>query len=571
MGQLSDEELQIEGYSKRYDYTQYSHDNHVNVIPEKDFKHLVQDTFGTITDTLRETYGPYGSSLLVSQLNETTTTKDGYNIYCSLGFSHQYKKMVYLAILKICERVNRTVGDGTTSCILLADKIFDRINHLIQTPDQKRQALSILSSIESELQDASNIKIDDETVRRMTEKSLKNIINLSSNYDDTLTAKLVEALNPTVDEDGYVTDVRNVIVDTSTDFTIDTDEYTIEHLPGDYRCRIEMDSDKWWVFAQPTEITVALYDHAFGNAQWDDLMESYDDNESLLILVSSVTQMFLDSTYKRYMLQCMNLKKPMRVFIAKICGSFVQHEVRDLAAIMGTEPIKLGNGPIDHSTLVKATVNVHNGNCLCVYNCKVPERYIEILKAEKASDTSKSLIRQNDFAERISALQLKNQDTILRVHSTTSLETKLVRDKIDDCVSIVNSGLKFGIVPNMFKYGSRRLHEMEENADSELKQDILCEMQNGLLDLFHMIYKSKYGVDEIPDDIYEKFTYDYKSMNIIIDEFVDLEDLPTSSQYDMEVISAAVSIVKYLLTSRALVFDANLMGVHGDLGHYEMC
>ena len=139
-------------YEKVYDYTQYSHDNHVNVIPEEAFKKLVHDTFRTITDTLRGTYGPYGSTMMISDQSQTTTTKDGYNVFESMGFSHHYKRMVYLAIKKICERVNRNVGDGTTSCILLAEKIYNNVNALVKTPDEKRQVLDILDKIEIDLQ-----------------------------------------------------------------------------------------------------------------------------------------------------------------------------------------------------------------------------------------------------------------------------------------------------------------------------------------------------------------------------------------------------------------------------------
>jgi chaperonin GroEL (HSP60 family) len=84
---------------------------------------------------MRSTYGPYGSTIVISDQNETTTTKDGFNVFEAMGFSHHYKRMVYLAIKKICERVNRNVGDGTTSCILLADKMFRKISDIIKTPD----------------------------------------------------------------------------------------------------------------------------------------------------------------------------------------------------------------------------------------------------------------------------------------------------------------------------------------------------------------------------------------------------------------------------------------------------
>ena len=124
---LNDDEMNVMGYEKTFDYSQYSHINNVNVIPEKDFKRLVEDTFKTIADILRPSYGPYGSIMMLSENNETTTTKDGYNIFRGMAFGHAYKRLVYLAISKIISRVNKRVGDGTTSCILLAEKMFKKI------------------------------------------------------------------------------------------------------------------------------------------------------------------------------------------------------------------------------------------------------------------------------------------------------------------------------------------------------------------------------------------------------------------------------------------------------------
>ena len=149
---MDKKELEIMGFEPVYDYTQFSHDYNVNVIPEHDFKKLVHDTFKTIAGILRNTYGPYGSTVMIStNIGETVTTKDGYNVFEAIGFSHHYKRMVYLAIKKIIERVNRNVGDGTTSCILLADKLFNNINKIIRTSDEKRKTLEILSDIEKYL------------------------------------------------------------------------------------------------------------------------------------------------------------------------------------------------------------------------------------------------------------------------------------------------------------------------------------------------------------------------------------------------------------------------------------
>ena len=133
-------------------YNQYSLYRNVNVIPETEFKQLVEDTFQTITETLRVTYGPYGRQIMISQLNDNISTKDGYRVFNALRFTNNYKHKVYLNIQAICERVNHMVGDGTTSCVLLAEKMFNAVNSVITTPNDKRNALKILNQIEKNLQ-----------------------------------------------------------------------------------------------------------------------------------------------------------------------------------------------------------------------------------------------------------------------------------------------------------------------------------------------------------------------------------------------------------------------------------
>ena len=171
---MNDVAAELGGYKKHYDFTQYSHDNNVNVIPENDFKHLVEETFKCIADILRNTYGPYASSVVISEQSETFATKDGYNVFNAVGFSHTYKRMIYLAIKKIIDRVNNNVGDGTTSCILLAEKMFREIEKVIKTVDDKRNILSVLTEMEKMLLNRQNLQMDKEEkiIKPLTEDSL---------------------------------------------------------------------------------------------------------------------------------------------------------------------------------------------------------------------------------------------------------------------------------------------------------------------------------------------------------------------------------------------------------------
>ena len=171
---MSNADLEVAGYKRVYDYTQYSHENHVNVIPEQDFKRLVEDTFKAITNTLRSTYGPYASTVMISDQNETTTTKDGFNVFEALHFSHSYKHKVYIALKEIINRVNKRVGDGTTSCILLAEKMFKELENVANTADEKMSLIKVLNLIEKDLQSSEKIKkdLDDTTVIKLNKKAL---------------------------------------------------------------------------------------------------------------------------------------------------------------------------------------------------------------------------------------------------------------------------------------------------------------------------------------------------------------------------------------------------------------
>lgn len=583
-GALSPEELDIMGYSKVYDYTQFSHDHHINVIPENDFKRLVEDTFKTITFVLRRTYGPYGSTVLITDQNETTTTKDGFNAFQAIGLSHQYKRLVYLAIKKIIERVNRNVGDGTTSCILLAEKLFHKISEIIITPDEKRNALKALTIIEDTLQhrDDEDI-IENSIIKPLTERSFMNVISLAGNYDDELTDILTKAMDPQIsnDEERRIESIRNVIVESEVDTSMDSSiDYSIDYLPGDYRVRVNMDVEFGLSFNVPTPIKVVIYDHTFGSTDWLNFYNGYDKESKILVIARSFSKGFMDNEYVRYLRERALVKQPINIVLCEIKGDFVQNEIKDLAALLKTDVRTLNSAAVDHSLLPTATIQVHNGNCLCFHNVEPPLEYINKLEIEMKKDLSKSFIKRNNYLDRIRALSLNSKDTLIIVKAASSLELKMICDKIDDCTSIIQSAMNNGVVPNMLRYAylkAMELHTMKFDKigdEASMISKIAYAIMESIRGLFWDIYDSKYPSgtydSKVPSDIIQRFyEEEFCSYDIINEKFVDTEELPTSAQYDIEVVAAAISIVKYLLTSKSLIFDAHLMRPTDDVGHYE--
>jgi hypothetical protein len=189
-------------------------------------------------------------------------------------------------------------------------------------------------------------------------------------------------------------------------------------------------------------------------------------------------------------------------------------------------------------------------------------------------------VRKTILKDRIRALSLQQKDSIVSVKAGTSLELKMTADKIDDCVAIAKSAFDHGIVPNLLFYGNDRIDQMLSAVSEKFASfgtGVISAIEEAIADLFLDIYESKHGKILVSDETNEiaQLMLDFynnndgdASFNIITDELVRMETLPTSAQYDIEVLVAAISIVKYLLASRALIFDACLMPTQGDQGRY---
>ncbi len=127
-------------------------------------------------------------------------------------------------------------------------------------------------------------------------------------------------------------------------------------------------------------------------------------------------------------------KTPITVFLAQIQGTFVQNEISDLAALLCTTPYSKNYGfNIDHSELPTATVQIYKGDALCFYDVKSPTEYIEKLTSEMENDKSRSYVKKCDYLNRIKALSLDTEDTLVVVKTPSSMEAKMIMDKIDDC------------------------------------------------------------------------------------------------------------------------------------------
>ena len=583
---MNDDQLALAaGYERVYDYTQYSHENHVNVIPEEAFDRLVKDTFSTIADTLRKTYGPYASTVLISEMNEMSATKDGYNVFNAISFNQPYKQMVYRTIKKIIDDVNDNVGDGTTSCILLAEKMYAEIKKTLTTVDHKMQILSVLTNIENYLKDRSIVVSDTEKgiIKPLTVNAMRRLINVADNYDDELANIVYAALNPVFnasddDTDPAVVSINNVVVKSfvTRDISCASTTYKVDHLPGDYRinCYIEHEDIRWW-FAEGQDVKVAIYDHKFGDSDWNFFMHDYDLVTPTLIIARDFSKEFLDITFAKWYRQ-RSIDKDNRVPMSfcVIKSDTLKDDIADLAAALGTSPIGMKSAALDHDSLPKTHVQLYDQTIMCFDMPATPTDYIRNLKYEMDADTRNSMVINKLYRDRIRSLENTANDTLVTITSSSTLESKMIGDKVEDCLAITASALEYGIVPNLFAYGFYRIEEYASDAsrvDDPVVESVADAIQISIRGLFEEIFRSKHGdqyqerCKTIQNELYSDPT---SSFDIKREAYTEIEEFPTSAQYDLEVLSATIEIVKYLLTSRACVFDGGLLKPTDDTGRY---
>lgn len=595
MSQLNETELQAMGYKQKFDYSQYSHDNDVNVIPKKDFKRLIRDTFKTITEVVKETYGPYGSTFTLNEMNQTSSTKDGYNTFEAIHFSHQYKQMVKLTIGKICSRVNEVVGDGTTSCLLLADKIFDMIGDTMKTPEDERLLSDIIDDIKKFIYDSTTFASDYDYIRPLTQQSLESVIMMASNHDKRLRDAIVNALDVKYDSESNVTSINNVVVQSIVDQGSPT-KYEILKMPGKYRVQAYTDPNAIAKLSDKTKVVMIAYDHNFTDTDVDKFLTAYKDTYCLNkpvahlnddgtlsknntveierpIIVLCATS-FNQSTVDQFLVPWLKLERQQKrdhnIILMQIKGVYPRNEIRDLAAVCSIKEHTMFDPVIKPEEFIKFnTISIFNNNCLCVYGVDPPTEYIEALNIDMLNDDSST--RRKLMKERIDALAMGKQDTTINLTTSNSLEDKMIVDKINDCLSIINSAYEHGCVPNLFKYAHTVL-KMYKTMDDRTKA-VVDSIIKAIEGIFTDVWISKYGENAKEDPLCEvRINEFYKNYNnsydIINDYFVDIESLATSVQYDIEAICATLEIVKFLLTSRGLIFDSCLLQMHGDKGTY---
>jgi len=152
----------------------------------------VFEILAEISNILSKTFGPEGSTTILEDRNmQHKVTKDGYTVMKSLYSEDDLERVILEYVKRISMRLVRTVGDGSTSAVIVANSIAQGLKKFIESHkdeinpgDTNRIVASISNAIQTKIMSHS---------KEPSDKEFEDVCMISTNGDKDITRMIVEA------------------------------------------------------------------------------------------------------------------------------------------------------------------------------------------------------------------------------------------------------------------------------------------------------------------------------------------------------------------------------------------
>ena len=493
------------------------------IVSDNELYKYMEESINLLCNTVKTTLGPKGKNVIIDHSSFSPfITNDGVTIAENIESEDEVINTILTLAKEASIKTNETVGDGTTTTLVLLQGIFNKglklINEGINPIILKRELNNSLDNILKELKKQSKIP---------NNKDLLNIATISSN--DILIGKLVS--------EAYInTKSINAIELKETN---DTNTY-LEYLNG-YSFETILASN---LFLNDNEITynnsnILIINNTLNDIEEISLIlnEIIKNNESLVIIAND---------YDEYLVQNiidLNISNDLKICLLKSPEYGIKQLsiLKDIACIANTKIID-NNITLNNLGKIKS-ITINNETTTLSFNInEIIKKHIKELKNE--------LLNSNDieFLEKRIAMFETKLATIY-IGAPTTLERREIKMRMIDALCAINSASN-GILPGE---GITLLKISEElninnNADKIFK--------NALSLPFNQIINNA-GLDnnEILSNI-KKNNYT-KIYNIYNDNYEDINNTEVIDPTEVVINSLknATSIVSMLLTTSNLIIN----------------
>ena len=156
-----------------------------NVVSKETMREIQTKTLKELAEILKLSFGPNGSNACIKKENALSRySKDGHTIIGALHYNGIIEQSIKDDVESITRHIVKTVGDGTTSAVILSSLIFDEIKQF----EKNYQPAYIVKTLQKVVdQIKARIKA---TAKELTLDDVYDIAKISTNGNEYISNTL---------------------------------------------------------------------------------------------------------------------------------------------------------------------------------------------------------------------------------------------------------------------------------------------------------------------------------------------------------------------------------------------
>lgn len=542
-----------------------------NVVPEDKFKTSIREVFCKVSDALRHTFGPYGSTTIIEQYGEICFTKDGWMVLKNIKFDNPVSNNILMLLLRISAQVVIKVGDGSTSSIIAANSILDQI-------DGDGQALL------RTMRPKEFIDLFRECTDIVVERIRKNATKVDDNFDAIYKLAYIS----TNGDDNISNIIKDIYVQThnpSIEYSVSKTNETSYEIINGYKANITYLDN---IFVTHDDGTckirrpmVLMFDHKIDTDNALKLIslaasKAIQEQTRLVVIAPHYDKSLLEYIRKNINTEFRTRGTTTVVYTRASLVNNLSHEMyNDFAIMCGAQVIsEQFIDQIEDSTLddylgsVDEMIIGDKTTFISGFSNRNEDMYKKAIddatnKYNKQYEENKSRgiidIKLNEVKQRLT--KLRGKMGAIYVGGGSELEkvanNYLVEDAVKACESAYEHGYNCGgnlIIPRVILDIQAENNLTNELTVSQLHMFGL--IRDAFLSVYRTLLKNKYTNDDddnLVDEIIEKVLDTDKdtAYDLVTDTFT--KDVINSCETDIEILKATASIISLLISSNQYI------------------
>lgn len=554
-----------------------------NVVPKNVIRDIQSKTLSELSEILQLSFGPNGSNACIKKEKALPRyTKDGHSIISAIQYNGIIEQSIKDDIESITRHIVKTVGDGTTSAVILSSLIFDGIRKLEEEHDYKpSEIINEINKAVSKIN--AYIKA---SAHELTLNDVYDIAMISTNGDRSISdtiLRIYHEFGNSVFIDVTPGTNENTIIKSYNGMTLNTGYCDPCYVTNTKNNTSEVDNPEVYFFEHPIdtrELGVYLDAILSRNIIGPINSRSYTDIVPTVIFAPTISQ-DMSSIMDTLVANMANMDANNRLPICIITGYHEVAQLSDLAKMCGAKMIrkyidpKIYNEDVQHGIApTPETIFNWSGRCdrIVAYSDKTifirpHEMYNEdgtysnlynnlvaFLEAEikNATDNNENIREIGTLKRRLHSL--KSNMVELFVGGITQADRDAQRDLIEDAVlnirSAAENGVGFGANMSAVNviFNQCSMQDVDYNI-----YHIIAEAYKKLICILYSGIEIKF--DDVLENIKKGVVY-----NIRNDEWTT--DVKSSIMSDITILNTVSRIVGIMATCNQFIVPTAMHNVY---------